>query len=184
MGVFLLALFFSLKILFKINIKKEERIFIYFTLTSLGVYFIDANLNFPIARPQVIIVWALIIALITYYYNTRIKKTKKNNSKKFNLIILCSILLISLPGLFISIKVYESLKNQIFLLSDFNTNNYNTKISQIEKMELEIPNVTVTTIPLKSIKARYYLNNNQYDKALKSLEGSSKPNPFYILLKI
>ena len=56
LGVFLLALFFSLKILFKINIKKEERIFIYFTLTSLGVYFIDANLNFPIARPQVIIV--------------------------------------------------------------------------------------------------------------------------------
>ena len=178
LGVFLLALFFSLKILFKKNIKKEKRLFIYFILTSLGVYFIDANLNFPIARPQVIIVWSLIISLITYYYSTGFKKTKKNNSKKFNLIILSSILLISLPSLFISIKVYESLKNQIFLLSDFNTNNYNTKISQIEKMELEIPNVTVTTIPLKSIKARYYLNNNQYDKALKSLEGSSKPNPF------
>ena len=34
-------------------------------------------------------------------------------------------------------------------------------------MEIEIPNVTVTTIPLKSIKARYYINNKQYDKALK-----------------
>ena len=178
LGIFLLALFFSLKILFKKNIKKEKRLFIYFTLTSLGVYFIDANLNFPIARPQVIIVWSLIIALIAYYYNSGSKKTKINDSKKFNLIILSSILLISLPSLFISIKVYESLKNQIFLLSDFNTNNYNTKISRIEAMDLEIPNVTVTTIPLKSIKARYYLNNKQYDKALKSLEGSSKPNPF------
>ena len=45
-------------------------------------------------------------------------------------------------------------------------------------MELKIPNVTVTTIPLKSIKARYYINNKQYDKAISTLEGSSKANPF------
>ena len=35
---------------------------------SLGVYFIDANLNFPIARPQVLVTWALVIALISSKY--------------------------------------------------------------------------------------------------------------------
>ena len=37
-------------------------------LTSLGVYSVDANLNFPIARPQVLVVWTLVMALIAVYY--------------------------------------------------------------------------------------------------------------------
>ena len=36
-------------------------------LMALGVYFIDANLNFPIARPQVLAPWAMIMALISFF---------------------------------------------------------------------------------------------------------------------
>ena len=46
---------------------------------------------------------------------------------------------------------------------------------------MSIPNVTVTTIPLKSLKARYYFNNKQYDKALQYLESTNKTNPYLFL---
>ena len=36
---------------------------LFLLLISLAVYFIDANLNFPIARPQVLAPWALTMAL-------------------------------------------------------------------------------------------------------------------------
>ena len=88
------------------------------------------------------------------------------------------MLILSLPTFFISYKVYGSLINQTLLLRDYNTNKYFTKLSQIDNMELDIPNVSVTTIPLQSIKARYYINNKQYDKALDVLESSSKANPY------
>ena len=66
----------------------------------------------------------------------------------------------------------------MILLNDFNTNSYNAKIQELEAMNMSIPNVTVTTIPLKSLKARYYLNNNQYDKALQNLGSTKNSNPY------
>ena len=177
-GIFILAIFFSFKILLDHNFDADNKLFIYFLVISLSVYLIDANLNFPIARPQVLIIWSLIMGLILFYYNAN-QKEKNLKQKLFLRKIVYSILLaIGLPSIFISYKVYGSLKNQMYLLRDFNSNQYNTTIPQLEAMDMEIPNVTVTTIPLKSIKARYYLKNKQYDKALAVLDQGNNANPY------
>ena len=42
----------------------------------------------------------------------------------------------------------------------------------------DIPNITVTTIPINSVKARYYVNAKKYDKALALLEKGTKANPY------
>jgi len=41
-----------------------------------------------------------------------------------------------------------------------------------------MPNITVTTIPINSIKARYYFNAGKYDKALALIEKGSRANPY------
>ena len=177
LGIFILAVLFVIKYMFGKVWGKEQKLFIFFLLVSLGVYFIDANLNFPIARPQVLVVWALIMALITSHVQQRINtKTLAVNSGNKGIIYL--LLIIALPALFVSNKVYGSLKNQMYLLRDFNNQQYNTPISQIEAMDFTIPNVTVTTLPLKALKARYYINAKQYDKALQTLSQSEAPNPY------
>tara|TARA_B100000575_G_scaffold44259_1_gene31558 strand:+ start:10959 stop:13292 length:2334 start_codon:yes stop_codon:yes gene_type:complete len=177
-GIFLISIFYSLKLLAYKELENDDKLFIYLVLTGLGVYFIDANLNFPIARPQVNIIWALSISSICYFF---IQKSKINlsekNDKKIKWIYYI-ILAISIPSIFVSVKIYDSLKNQMILLNDFNTNSYNAKIQELEAMNMSIPNVTVTTIPLKSLKARYYLNNNQYDKALQNLGSTKNSNPY------
>jgi tetratricopeptide (TPR) repeat protein len=78
----------------------------------------------------------------------------------------------------VSNKVYESLKGQMFLLQDFNSNQFNVPLNQIDNLVPDIPNITVTTIPIKSVKARYYVNAKQYDKALALLENGTKANPY------
>ena len=68
LGVFVWAVFFVYRIIRYSNRSVEEKVFLFLLLNALVVYSIDANLNFPIARPQVLVVWTLIMALINYYY--------------------------------------------------------------------------------------------------------------------
>ena len=75
-------------------------------------------------------------------------------------------------------EVYKSLKAQMIILQDFNSNQYNIPLNQIESFIPSIPNITVTTIPMDAIKARYYFHYNKYDKALEHLEISKKQNPY------
>ena len=59
----------------------------------------------------------------------------------------------------------------------------NIHLSQIDNIVPDIPNVTVTTIPINSIKARYY-QLKKYDKVLELLDNSSKANPYLFYSEI
>ena len=52
-------------------------------LTALGVYSVDANLNFPIARPQVLVVWTMIMAIINFYYQKYLQSIQPIDSNRF-----------------------------------------------------------------------------------------------------
>jgi O-antigen ligase/tetratricopeptide (TPR) repeat protein len=179
LGVFVWAVFFVYRLIRYSECSKEEKVFLFLLLTALGVYSIDANLNFPIARPQVLVVWTLIMALINYYYLTQQQTLKKTDSKPaLNYTFLGIALLALLPSIYISNKVYQSLKGQMFLLQDFNSNQYNVSMTRIDNIVPEIPNITVTTIPINSVKARYYFNAKKYDKAIALLDEGTNANPY------
>ena len=179
LGVFVWAVFFVYRLIRYSTLSAEEKVFLFLLLTALGVYSIDANLNFPIARPQVLVVWTLIMSLINYYYIKQHQSIKKAESKSvLNYTFLGIALLALLPSIYISNKVYESLKGQMFLLQDFNSNQFNVPLNQIDNLVPDIPNITVTTIPINSVKARYYVNAKQYDKALALLNNGTKANPY------
>ena len=76
-----------------------------------------------------------------------------------------SIALITIvPSIYVTNNVYESLKGQMYLLQDFNSNQFNVPINQIDALVPDMPNITVTTIPINSIKARYYFNAGKYER--------------------
>ena len=182
LGVFLYAVYAVLKTLISRGVSEKEKIFVFFILISLGVYFIDANLNFPIARPQVLAPWALIMATINFYFK-KSKSTKElPNEKYMNKYVSSGYafigLIIFIPTFFISNKVYGSLKAQMVILQDFNSNKYSIPLNQIESFIPPIPNITVTTIPMDAIKARYFYHYKKYDKALEYAESGRKQNPY------
>jgi O-antigen ligase len=185
LGVFLWAVFFVYRFIRYSDSSVEEKAFLFLLLTALGVYSIDANLNFPIARPQVLVVWALIMALINYYSTSQQLSKKPIASKPLlNYSFLGIALLALLPSIYVSNKVYQSLKGQMFLLQDFNSNQYNVPMNRIDNLVPEIPNITVTTIPINSVKARYYVNAKKYDKAIALLDKGTNANPYLFYSEI
>ncbi len=179
LGVFLLAIYYVYVFIRHSKSTTEEKSFVFLLLVALGVYSVDANLNFPIARPQVLVVWTAVIAIIVIYfqkYQSSIQKVKTH--KKLTLIFLSLAICCLLPSLYVTNKVFQSLKGQMFLLQDFNSNQFNIPLTLVDNIVPEIPNITVTTIPINSVKARYYVNAKQYDKALVLLEKGKKANPY------
>ena len=184
-GIFIWVVYYTYRLLCFSELSLDEKVFVFLIITALGVYSIDANLNFPIARPQVLVVWALIIALITgFYQKEQNKKIKQKTNTKLSGGFLALCLFLILPSIYINNKVYKSLKGQMVLLQDFNSNNYNVPLNQIDNVVPDIPNITVTTIPINSIKARYYVNAKKYDKALKLLDKGSSANPYLFYSEI
>ena len=179
LGIFLWAIYYVYRLIRFSSISIEEKVFLFLMLTALGVYSVDANLNFPIARPQVLVVWAMIIAMINFYYRKHLQSIQPIDSKPvLNFSFLGIALLTIVPSIYVTNSVYESLKGQMFLLQDFNSNQFNVPMNQIDTLVPEMPNITVTTIPINSIKARYYFNAGKYDKAIALLEQGTKANPY------
>jgi O-antigen ligase len=178
LSVFLAGGYFAFIILFKSDIRDKDKWFVFLLITSLGVYFIDANLNFPIARPQVLAPWALTMALISYYFNQNKKQSQSLQKLSLTILFPILVILIMILGTNISYTTYQSLKGQMFLLRDFNSNKYSITMDKIDNITPDIPNITVTTIPMKSIKARYYFKANKYDKAIEMLNEGIPANPY------
>ena len=178
LGVFISAIYFVFIILFRSELNQDTKLFVFLLLISLGVYLVDANLNFPIARPQVLAPWALTMSLILYYY-CQVKKDKApaKASKAFSFFPLTAII-IMLPSISITHSTFESHKGQLFLLRDFNSSKFTIPIDNVDHITPDIPNITVTTLPIKSIKARYYFENKKYDKALSLLNEGTSANPY------
>ena len=184
LGIFLMAAYFAFIILFRSDLDNDNKWFVFLLITALGVYFIDANLNFPIARPQVLAPWALIMALITFYYHKAIDKPMA--PKKLKAVSFFPLLAIGLmvPSISITNTTFQSHKGQLFLLRDFNNNQYSVTMDKIDHITPDLPNITVTTIPMKSIKARYYFNAKKYDKALALLNEGISANPYLFYSEI
>jgi len=177
LGIFGIALYYVWILLRDKKLVFEKKIFFIFLTTSLGVYSIDANLNFPIARPQILIVWTLIIAIIVSSYQHTL--TKPKIIKKINLYAFLFFgIAVLIPSIYINNQVYKSLKGQMILLQDFNSNAYNLPLKKVYEIVPDIPNITVTTIPIKSVKARYYVKAKMYDKALELIDQGTIANPF------
>ena len=176
--VFLCGAYFAFILLFKTGFNFEKKWFIFLLITSLGVYFIDANLNFPIARPQVLAPWALTMALLSFYYYQNKDHNVMKTSLRLNFIYPIILILLMLFSTSITYSTYQSLKGQMFLLRDFNSNKYSITMDKIDNITPDLPNITVTTIPMKSIKARYYFNAKKYDKAIELLNQGIPANPY------
>ena len=185
LGVFFWAVYYVYIFIRYSKSSMEEKTFVFLLLIALGVYSVDANLNFPIARPQVLVVWTVIMGLILTYYQNYKGATDSIKIKPILTPVFLSLaFLCLLPSLYVTNKVYESLKGQMFLLQDFNSNNYNVPLNQIDNIVPDMPNITVTTIPINSVKARYYVNAKKYDKALALLDRGTNANPYLFYSEI
>ena len=142
------------------------------------IYGIDAGLNFPIARPLMQSSLALYMGLLLSIYLNRFSKKGISPVKPiyYRIILVLSLCLL-IPGIIIHILSYQSLTQQGRLLYEFNSGTYNLTLAELDQIEDDFPNLTETAMPIKAMKARYFYNNNQKEKAHQYALLGSKDNP-------
>ena len=86
---------------------------------------------------------------------------------------------IALFGLIITnYLIYKSHTEQIIMLSEFNQNKFISSLEEIKNYNDCFPNLSVTALPLKAMKALYFLKADKAQEALNLLYPSIKDNPY------
>ena len=94
---------------------------------------------------------------------------------KLNSIIILTLLI---GVTYVNYKSFISSPFQAALLEDWNKQSYRLPLDLIEEVDLDFPNISPTTIPLKLLKGRYYKNMDSIDLALDYYHQSLKINPY------
>ncbi len=143
---------------------------------SISVYLLDSMFNFPQARvvSQMNLIFILCISTLIFDL-----KFSVNPRLLKNLIIFCLILM---PfSTYSSIRVYNSSVDQTILLRQFNNSDFSIpSLDYIDRIQSTYPNVTPTSMPISSLKAIWFMTNEQYEKAIKLYkEGTNKSPHLY-----
>ena len=96
--------------------------------------------------------------------------------KKFILFVTGLLFLMTLS--FGSYKKLSSSKYQALLLFDFNNNTRRFNLEDFKSLDLNFPNLSSTTLPIKFLKSRYYLKVDSVETAKKLIYKSIKDNPY------
>ncbi len=176
-GLFALVLFFMIQI-WKSNLDVDTKFFVAFLFLSLSVYGIDANLNFPLARPIMQVMWILVLALSLKLFLS--SKTEVDTSKvKIPAKLVVLILIIgALPLTTIAYKTNLSLRGQQVLLGEYNRGELKYPLNQIDEVVPNIPNISVTTLPIVAMKGRYYAQAGKSKKAIEMYHEGIQVNPY------
>ena len=173
MVIMSIVLFLLQKIIESIRRRKPLGFELLF-FTVLGIWIVDSMFNFPYARVLQQIHLYFIFAVIINYYDFK----PLNLSINFKRSILF-LLFLSLPLVLISsIRLYQSSFDQRVILSHYNLADYSLSLEVIDDMEMEYSDLTVTTIPMKSMKGFFYMRNGFYRDAIEFFNEGTKHNPY------
>ena len=94
--------------------------------------------------------------------------------------LLAACLLVGLlASIYSSFLFFQSAGHQTFLMYDFNNETYNVPYEIYgEKLNDNYPNLTLTSLPMKYIKAKYFIHIDSISKAKSLLYNSIKANPY------
>jgi len=173
--MFLFLLFYIVKSV-KNSKNKSTKTVSFFIFLSLIGYLVDAFLNFPSERTIIQILLALISIVIIQ--NILFHDTLNDHFSliKARFISIFSFIII-FPVVYINYQVYQSLKYQKIIFSEFGID---PKIptGEVADIPLDIPNLSSTAFPIKQALARYYIRDKNYSAAIELINKSEKDNPY------
>jgi len=87
------------------------------------------------------------------------------------------LLTICATASFVLYKNYISYIGQMEIVNDYNSGEYNLSYSIVDSLASDIPNVSVTVLPMQYLKARYLNHEKRYDEAIELLNKDVNDNP-------
>ena len=157
---------------------------LFYLILAFIIYLIDSSLNFPFARPVSqmsffsIMIYSIVVLKNEFGFTDSFKPIKK----VFILNFFGGLLILIAPfSLYSSTRIYNSNTQQFIMLGQFNLNLLNTPLSEVDTWEMDYPNISETTIPLKTLKGIYNLKNGNIEKAIDLFHKGRKANPYLMI---
>ncbi|MBT6447808.1 MAG: O-antigen ligase family protein, partial [Flavobacteriaceae bacterium] len=178
LGLIGLALYLFILFNFLIFLIKRFKKGKYFLiLICFVIFLIDSSLNFPIHRSQEIIPFVLIISYLSFESLKKKPEIVESRKIKLLLVFLCSV---SSVSLFLE---HRSLKLQGELYDDYSNNTFNVDYKMLKPLDYSFPNLSANTVPLSTYISRYYINDNDFNKANQLLRKAQLNNPNDLMTK-
>lgn len=173
-SIFFIPLVIILRRLLKSKLNQD--VFLDFLLFSaLIIFIIDSSVNFPKARPYTMINLLIYLAIINYHYFSSFNPKLKLPIKKLQLIFI----LLLIPINFHNYKIFQNLKDQMFLFLDYNINqDFSRPLAEVEGFETQYDDLSVSSFPIYNELANYYIFQGKQDKAIELARKGRKSNPF------
>ena len=181
-GIYVFLFFSFIKFFRDKNISESDKTFAITVILGLLVYLSDSFLNFPFTRPVMqipnLFLMAVSLHLLTknkiYLFNPINVSAKNFLTYVFPLFsstIICA-------SIYVSFKVFQSFKKQVFLIQTTSDKNATYSPDQIYKIDTQLPNISVHTMPLDALKATLMLRLEEYDSIMKYVDKALKANPY------
>jgi len=87
------------------------------------------------------------------------------------------IFTISIISIGVSILVYQSLRVQKYIISEFNTNKYNLPLSVVDALNIKIPNISVTALSMGPFISKYYIRDKDFKGAISKVYETWDTSP-------
>jgi len=168
-GLIIYLLFIS-NVLMRLMIKLQDKDAKKILIIAMIVFALNSLLNFPIHRSQEYIPFIIIAALL---FSLSQNEGPYEGKRTY---IFSLLLILLIPATTLAYYEHKSLIIQDTLLADYSSNNFSLEINELEKINYQIPNISANVVPISSYLSRYYINVNNYEKALNLLENSYKAN--------
>lgn len=97
---------------------------------------------------------------------------------KFNYFYLLTT--VSLIIVYLNLLRFNSFQNQVNLIEDLSNNTYEFDVENLLNKSYPYPSITINSIPINTLEARYLINSNQIDEALRSIDEGLRYNPYMI----
>jgi len=177
-SIFIVAFICTIRSFYS-SAERETKLLSLFSLVALAGYAVDSLFNFPIDRPNMQMLFALILALnLDSFLMVPSKTPSATSTKKWWRPAFALNLFVLMPvAIWLCFSTYRSLVVQYQtdedMALDVPVNN-----SSINAAFPSIPNLAKSAIPIDAIKARYLMLEKKYDQALVLLNNSIRVNPY------
>ena len=169
-----LTLLYELAVIFFKKNKTYDRSFIYFSIIAIGIYLLDANINFP--RVRAINQLSLIYIFSCLFHIVQNTKTYKTYSSKPIMVL---ILFLQPFLILYNYKLILDSQNSVQPFIEYNnTRDLSMPLNKVLEIDESFSPVNSVTVPLKNVKATYLIENKKYEEAIKYAREGKKYNPY------
>lgn len=186
LGVFVAALALTIRTLFS-NRTLDDKLIALLIFAALSGYFVDSFFNFPLERPNIQIMFVLILALIVNNYLQGKQNDEIAESPGLAKILGLVIIVFSAAGIYAHFTILKSMKSQFIVDNDLNAVDNRPdlmpklKYEQVNTMFPDFPNIAENSETIGFKKAKYLQKQKRYEEAIKLLDSvhGYSPNTIY-----